>query len=181
MSWSIVQALHSVPMLLTNLCKYVFLTRYPMPCHTHLPQTEYDEKKPACREEAHSGLAQGQTSLIEEHHGISSATGVRFSRCKKMPFASPDLHDVACRASWWCLDLILSRMLAWSTYEFQHDPQVKEMTWRYCFGPDTWIGTMGRSRTTWHQKQTAKCHCAGDRWQLSFPSTFLQHGEDMKS
>ena len=34
MSWSIVQALHSVPMLLTNLCKYVFLTRYPMPCHT---------------------------------------------------------------------------------------------------------------------------------------------------
>lgn len=75
MSWSIVQALHSVPMLLTNLCKYVFLTRYPMPCHTHLPQTEYDEKKPACREEAHSGLAQGQTSLIEEHHGISQRLG----------------------------------------------------------------------------------------------------------
>lgn len=93
MSWSIVQALHSVPMLLTNLCKYVFLTRYPMLCHTHLPQTEYDEKKPACREEAHSGLAQGQTSLIEEHHGIE-ATGVRFSRCR-MPKCR--LHA---RSSW---------------------------------------------------------------------------------
>lgn len=95
----------------------------------------------------------------------------------------PDLHDVACRASWWCLDLILSLvdLVAWSTYECWHDLKWNQMAWRYCFGPDTWIGTMGRSRTTWHQKQTAKCHCAGDRWQLSFPSTFLQHGEDMKS
>lgn len=72
---------------------------------------------------------------------------------------------------------------SWVLWILWHDQlmNVGMMAWRYCFGPDTWIGTMGRSRTTWHQKQTAKCHCAGDRWQLSFPSTFLQHGEDMKS
>ena len=150
---------------------------HAMPYPTHLPQTEYDEKKPACREEAHSGLAQGQTSLIEEHHGFPQRLGWDFPDAKKCR-----LHRQIFMM--WHAGLRGGASIwSWVVWILWHDQlmNVGMMAWRYCFGPDTWIGTMGRSRTTWHQKQTAKCHCAGDRWQLSFPSTFLQHGEDMKS
>ena len=151
---------------------------HAMPYPTHLPQTEYDEKKPACREEAHSGLAQGQTSLIEEHHGISKRLGwdaipmqknavciARSSWCGMQGFVVVPRFDLESCGSCGMINLW---MLAWW-------PEGIALVLTLELGP--WVdqelpGTKNKLRN-------ATVLVIVD--QLSFPSTFLQHGEDMKS
>ena len=100
MSRSIVQALHSVSMLLTNLCKYVFPTRYPMPAIPIFPKQDTMRRNLPAEKRL--------TLDWRKARHLWSDWGEKFFDAVRSPIGLPDLHDVACRASWWCLWLILS-------------------------------------------------------------------------